>query len=160
MPCNEVLCVELGGEGRCLDDQIERLDGEALLALLKDMPEQGMFKMLELTDWSGVIRHPLALQHRQDGVVIGGSLLLPLDKKGMSNLKPFGRSAQCQPLLLHNTLCRCKETKLAARIVAYAHPSRQSAGLDDPRHGGTMSWSGGKNIGRRAKDGAHQVRAK
>ena len=56
---------------------------------------------------------------------------------------------------------RCKETKLAARIVAYAHPSRQSAGLDDPRHGSTMSWSGGKNIGtRRVKDGAHQVRAK
>jgi hypothetical protein len=138
VPCNEVLCVELGGEGRCLDDQIKCVHAEALLALLKDMPEQGMFEMLELTDWSGVICHPLALQHRQDGVVISGSLLLPLDKKGMSHLELFGRPAQRHPLLLYNTISRCKETKLTARIVAYAHPLRQSAWLDEPRHGGMM----------------------
>jgi hypothetical protein len=42
-PSGEVLGVELGGEGRCLYDEIERVHSNALLALLKNMPEHGVF---------------------------------------------------------------------------------------------------------------------
>ncbi len=60
-PSDEVLRIEPRGEGRCLIDEIECLHGDALLTLLEDVPEQGMFKRLQLPERSGVIPLPLAL---------------------------------------------------------------------------------------------------
>ncbi len=68
------LLVEYGRERRCLHDDTKDRHGDPLLALLKDEPKQGILEMLELTNWSGVIRLHLACEHRQDGVVVGGSL--------------------------------------------------------------------------------------
>jgi hypothetical protein len=43
--------------------KIERVHGDALLALFKDVPEQGIREWLKLPERSRVIRLPLALQH-------------------------------------------------------------------------------------------------
>ena len=64
-----MLCVELGQEGQHLNNQTNGLDSDTLLALLKNMPEQALLKMLQLPDWSGVIHLTLAPQHCQDGVL-------------------------------------------------------------------------------------------
>ncbi len=53
--------MELGGEGRRMNNEIECVYGHALLAMLEDVPEQGLFKRLQLPKWSGVRRLPLAL---------------------------------------------------------------------------------------------------
>jgi hypothetical protein len=61
-PSDEVLGIELGGEGRCLYHEIEHLHGDTLFALLKDMPQQGVFERLQLpSKRSGVIGLPPAL---------------------------------------------------------------------------------------------------
>jgi hypothetical protein len=60
-PSNKVLRIELGGEGRCLNNEIECVYGHALLTMLEDVPEQDLFKRLQLPKRSGVRRLPLAL---------------------------------------------------------------------------------------------------
>jgi len=60
-PSNEMLRVELGGERRCLYHEIERVHGDALLALLKGVPEQDILEQLQLPEQSRVIRLPPAL---------------------------------------------------------------------------------------------------
>ncbi len=60
-PSNKVLCTELGGEGRHLNDKIECVYGHALLGMLEDVPEQGLFKRLQLPKRSDIRHLPLAL---------------------------------------------------------------------------------------------------
>ncbi len=60
-PSNKVLRIELGGEGRRLNDEIECVYGHAQLAMLEDVSEQGLFKRLQLPMRSGMRRLPLAL---------------------------------------------------------------------------------------------------
>ena len=61
-PSNKMLRIELGGrEGRRLNDKIKRMYGLALLAMLKDVPEQDLHKRLQLPKQSRVRRLPLAL---------------------------------------------------------------------------------------------------
>ncbi len=61
-PSSKVLGVEPGGEERCRYHEIERVHGDALFALLKDVPEQGVLEGLQLpSEQSGVIRLPPAL---------------------------------------------------------------------------------------------------
>jgi hypothetical protein len=60
-PSNKVLRIELGGEERGLNNEIECVYAHALLAMLEDVPEQELFKRLQLPKRSGVSRLPLAL---------------------------------------------------------------------------------------------------
>jgi len=60
-PSNKVLPIELGGEGQGLNNEIECVYAHALLAMLEDVPEQELFKRLQLPKRSSVSRLPLAL---------------------------------------------------------------------------------------------------
>ncbi len=60
-PSNKVLCIELGGEGWRLNNVIKCVYSHALLVMLEDVPEQGLFKRLQLPKRSGMRCLPLAL---------------------------------------------------------------------------------------------------
>ena len=60
-PSNKVLHIELGGEGRCLNNKIECVYSHALLAMLEDVPKQELFKRLQLPKRSDMSRLPLAI---------------------------------------------------------------------------------------------------
>ena len=47
-PSSKVLRIELGGEGRCLNNEIKCVYAHALLAMLEGVPEQDLFKRLQL----------------------------------------------------------------------------------------------------------------
>jgi hypothetical protein len=54
-------------------------------------------------------------------------------KKLMTDHKSFGCTLT-QPVLLHNTLHRCKKDKLMSCGVTHVHLSQLFAGLEDSRH--------------------------